>query len=43
MTVPGDVDPAAIKAAFDKGVLTVTLPKDAHAAERSRKIPIGKA
>lgn len=43
LTVPSDVDPAAIKANFDKGVLTVSLPKDAQAAQRTRKIPIGKA
>ena len=43
LTIPSDVDPQAIAADFDKGVLAITLPKDSSAAERSRKIPIGKA
>lgn len=43
LTIPSDVDAKAISADFDKGVLTVTLPKDEKAAERARKIPIGKA
>lgn len=42
LSLPSDVDPKAIKADFDKGLLTVTLPKDASAAERTRKIPIGR-
>lgn len=43
IVLPADVDSAAIKADVDKGVLIVTLPKDANAAERTRKIPVGKA
>lgn len=42
LAIPSDVDPQAIAADFDKGVLAITLPKDSSAAERSRKIPIGK-
>lgn len=42
LTIPSNVDPQAIAADFDKGVLAITLPKDTSAAERSRKIPIGK-
>lgn len=42
LTIPSNVDPQAIAADFDKGVLAITLPKDSSAAERSRKIPIGK-
>lgn len=36
---PG-VDPAKIEASFDKGVLTVKLPKSAQAAAQQRKIEI---
>lgn len=39
-TLPRTVDGANIGAAFDNGVLTVTLPKAAEA--KSRKIEIGK-
>lgn len=42
ITLPRDVDAAAIKADVKKGVLTVSLPKDANAATRTRKIPIGQ-
>jgi HSP20 family protein len=39
---PG-IDPARIEASFDKGVLTVTLPKSAQAAAQQRKIAIKQA
>lgn len=38
--LPADVDPDAVRAEFNKGVLTIMLPKDAQAAERTRKIAI---
>jgi HSP20 family protein len=36
----GDVDRDKVKASFDKGVLTVTLPRSAEAADNMRRIPI---
>ncbi len=41
--VPDTVDPEAVAASFDKGVLTVTLPKRAEAANPVRKIPVKAA
>ncbi|UIJ46328.1 Hsp20/alpha crystallin family protein [Sphingomonas cannabina] len=41
ITLPSDVDFDRIAAEFDKGVLTVTLPRNAEAVERTRKIAIG--
>jgi len=41
MTLPDRVDEAKIKARFDKGVLTVTMPKKAEAKAAARKIAIG--
>lgn len=41
--VPEGADPAKIKANFKDGVLTVTLPKDAKAAEKKRRIEIEPA
>jgi HSP20 family protein len=39
--VPDTVDVEKVAANFDKGVLTVTMPKSAEAVQRERKIPIG--
>lgn len=36
----GDIDPSKVEADFDKGVLTVTLPRSAEAAQRVKRIPI---
>jgi HSP20 family protein len=35
-----DVDENAVSASFKNGVLTVTVPKNARAAERTKRIPI---
>ena len=35
-----DVDESAVKATFKNGVLTVTVPKNARAIERRKRIPI---
>lgn len=40
IALPADIDADAVSAEFRKGVLTITLPKDAKAAERTRKIAI---
>ena len=40
--LPDFVDESKIAAKFDKGVLSVTLPKSAKAKEATRKIQIGK-
>lgn len=40
VVLPGDVDEDAITAALDKGVLTVTVPKDASEQQRTRRIQI---
>lgn len=37
----GDVDEDKVKASFDKGVLTVTLPRSPQAQARIKRIPIG--
>ncbi|WP_165784542.1 Hsp20/alpha crystallin family protein [Zhengella mangrovi] len=41
--IPERVDANAIDAKFDKGVLTVTMPKRKEAAPAARKVEIGKA
>lgn len=41
MTLPDRVDDSKISAKFDKGVLTVTMPKRAESKAASRKIDIG--
>jgi HSP20 family protein len=41
--VPDGVDVDNIAASFKNGVLTVTLPKTAQAAQSEKKIPIAKA
>ncbi|MGB4102090.1 MAG: Hsp20/alpha crystallin family protein [Alphaproteobacteria bacterium] len=40
IALPGEVDSDKIEARFDKGVLTVTLPKSAKSVEKARKITI---
>lgn len=42
MTLPDSVDEARIEAKFDKGVLTVTMPKTTEAKAKAHKIAIGK-
>lgn len=38
--LPSSVDPEQIKAEFDKGLLTIRMPKTAQARTRGREIPI---
>jgi len=40
ITLDRDVDESAVKASFKNGVLTVTVPKNARAIERTKRIPI---
>lgn len=42
-TLPDSVDTGQISASFDKGVLTVTLPKRAEAQQATRKIEVKPA
>lgn len=42
MTLPDSVDESKIDAKFDKGVLTVSMPKKGEAKKSARKIAIGK-
>ncbi|MGQ9365974.1 Hsp20/alpha crystallin family protein [Azospirillum sp. A39] len=39
--LPETVDPDKVTATFEKGVLTVTVPKTAEGRERVRTIPVG--
>jgi HSP20 family protein len=41
MALPSDIDVGKIDAKYRRGVLKLTLPKDAKAAKRVRKIAIG--
>lgn len=41
LRLPWAADPGQAKAVFEKGVLTVTLPRPAEAQARSKRIPIG--
>jgi HSP20 family protein len=43
LTLPEGVDPEAITATFEKGVLEVTVPKPAHQAPRKVQITVGGA
>jgi HSP20 family protein len=43
LTLPEGVDPEAVKATFDKGVLTVTVPKPEQQAPRKVQISVGGA
>lgn len=40
IALPADINADAVSAKFSEGVLTITLPKDAKATERARKIAI---
>jgi len=43
LTLPEGVDPEAVTASFDKGVLEVTVPKPEHQAPRKVQITVGGA
>ena len=43
LTLPEGVDPAAVAASFDKGVLEVTVPKPQQQAPRKVQITVGGA
>lgn len=43
ITLDRDVDDSAVNATFKNGVLTVTVPKNARAVERTKRIPINDA
>ncbi|MFF5262382.1 Hsp20/alpha crystallin family protein [Actinomadura viridis] len=42
MALPSDVDPDAIKAGYDKGILTVRVPMSRAAKEEAKRITIQK-
>lgn len=42
MTLPGEVDAATANATYQKGILTVTLPKAEHTKSRSIKVSVTK-
>jgi len=37
---PNEIDPGKVHASFQKGVLTIDLPKNAKAQDKARRIPI---
>jgi len=41
--LPFEADPTKVQAKFEKGVLTVTVPKPPEVKAKEKKIPIGKA
>lgn len=43
MTLPFDIDPSKVDAAFKDGVLTVTLPKPPEVQKQAKRIEIKKA
>ena len=43
LTLPYEVDPAKIEAKFDRGVLTVIVPKPAAVMQNTRKVPVKAA
>ncbi len=43
LRLPWSPDPAQVSAAFDKGVLTVSLPRPPQAEPKANRIPIGGA
>jgi HSP20 family protein len=43
LTLPAEVQEDKVSAAFDKGVLTITLPKSEQARQRARRIEIAGA
>jgi HSP20 family protein len=43
LTLPDGVDPDAVRATFDKGVLEVTVPKPAQRTPRKVQISVGGA
>ena len=43
VAVPFDVDPDKVKAAFSKGVLTISLPRPPEAKRKTKKIAVKKA
>jgi HSP20 family protein len=40
ITLDRDIDESAVKATFRNGVLTVTVPKNSRAIERTKRIPL---
>lgn len=38
MTLPGEVEPDQAQATYEHGILTITLPKAAHARARSIEV-----
>jgi len=43
LRLPPGIDPSQVNATFDRGVLTVALPKPAEVQQRTRKIEIKKS